>query len=272
MDLWHITLSSTTRHALFPSEVHRCRAVGALAGVCGEELALFCIVDDHLHLVVLCDRRRCSTIARATKLALAPIVATTMQPCHIKRVNGRSHLMELHRYLLQQPAHHDLSCHPALWTGSCFLDLIGARRLSGLRLRIEDVLPRGTIDRSLGHVGLGGWRPVLAGADEVRAAGAPALVAAASTSCGAEPGLVGRRAAAVRARRVACALGRAAGLPTSELAWALGVHRGSARKLAVGEVHPRDLAAARTYLALASAVRAAPRLEMDVPGNGRRRA
>ncbi len=29
-------------------------------------------------------------------------------------------------YLLRQPSHHDLQVHPALWTGSCFLDLVGA--------------------------------------------------------------------------------------------------------------------------------------------------
>jgi hypothetical protein len=34
-------------------------------------------------------------------------------------------------YLLKQPVKHGLDVHPALWTGSCFLDLIGARLIPG---------------------------------------------------------------------------------------------------------------------------------------------
>jgi hypothetical protein len=271
MQPWQLTTSSITRHALFPSEAQRREAVRAVVRVCERELVQFCIVDDHVHVVVLCDRARCGHMARGLKLALAPIAAVPINPVRIGTIHGRNHMTEIHRYVLQQPAHHDLSVHPALWSGSCFLDLVGARWIPGLRLRLVDVLPRLSVTDSLACVGLRGWTPAPAESTQVRSLGSRALVDAAAAACAASPELTSRCAEVSRARRVACVLARQAGVPISEMSWALGVHPGSARKLAGSDVEPQALAAARTYLALEQAVRAAPPFRIpDKTGSGNR--
>jgi hypothetical protein len=259
---WHLTTSSTTRHTLFPSEALRRDAVLAIVRVCQRELVQFCVVDDHVHVVVLCDRERCGHLSRGLKLALAPIAAVPLNPVHISTVHGHNHMLEIHRYVLQQPAHHDLASHPALWSGSCVLDLVGARWIPDLELRLYDTLPRVSVESSLAHVGLPSARLAAVGPGELRAAGAMAIVTAASVACAAAPELRGRRAEEVRARRVACALAREAGIPLSEMCWALDIHPGSARKLATADVELEALAATRMYLALEAAVRSAPPFQL----------
>ncbi len=258
MQPWHLSTASTTRHSLFPSEALRRRAVRTIARVAADELVEFCVVDDHVHTIVLCDRARCGELARMLKLALGPVAAVPMKPFYIGTIHGRNHMEETHRYVLRQPGHHGLSCHPALWSGSCFLDLVGARWIPGLRLRLGEVLPRLTLHRTCEIVGLRA-APIAPAPDGlVRAAGPSALVAAAAAACGAAPELVGRRAETSRARRIACVLARQVGVPLPELSWALGTHPGSTRKLAASEVEPELLAAVRVYLSLDRAVRALP--------------
>ena len=259
---WHLTTSSTTRHAIFPDEASRREAVLTVARVCHDELVLFCVVDDHVHVVVLCDRSRCGLLSRGLKLALGAIAAVPLTPVHISPVHGRNHMVEIHRYVLQQPAHHDLRCHPALWSGSCFLDLEGARYIPGLRLRLEDVLPRASIETSCSYVGLSGRSATELGADEVRAAGPRALTSAAAVACAAAPALQGRNAETARARRAACVLARWAGVPLREMSWALDIHPGSARKLAGSSVEPQALSSTLTYLALQQEVSSAPAVQL----------
>jgi len=55
MKYWHLTFSSDGRHPLFPSECLRRAALWAIARVKKCEILLFCIVDDHLHLVIRCE-------------------------------------------------------------------------------------------------------------------------------------------------------------------------------------------------------------------------
>ena len=69
--LWHITFSSDGRLPLFAGEAGRLSALHRLAAVAGREAILYSIVDDHLHLLVLCCRARVSrrvdgTARRAT--------------------------------------------------------------------------------------------------------------------------------------------------------------------------------------------------------------
>jgi len=271
MQPWHLTLSSTTRHALFPSESLRREAVRAVVRVCGDELVQFCIVDEHVHVVVLCDRRRCGYLGRALKLALAPIAAVPMQPVYTGTIHGRNHMEEVHRYVLQQPAHHNLTGHPALWSGSCFLDLAGARWIPGLELRLQDVLPRVTLAKSCGHLCLPISHLGLAGQEEIRALGPKVLVAASASACTAAPELLGRRAETARARRAACVLARGAGIPTSEMSWALAIHPGSVRKLAGQAVEPEALDAVRRLVTLEQVVRLAPPFQLPDKSRGGRR-
>ncbi len=250
MQLWHLTLSARTRHALFPSEALRLLAVHKLIQACGDALVVFCVADDHLHWVVLCDVRRRADIARAVKLVVAGLSPVETKPVHFEPVHGRNHMMTLLRYVLRQPEHHGLPGHSALWVGSCFSDLVGARWVPGLRLRLFDVLPRCTVADVFEALGLDRHqlRPVPVG--ELRAVGVQALVGAAAAACGAPSELRGKRTAVVRARRAACSLAREAGIPTREVSWALGVHPGNARKLLTSPVSPEALLATRVWLAL----------------------
>ena len=218
---------------------------------------LFCIVDEHVHVVVLCDRRRCGYLARALKLALAAIAVVPLQPVYTGIIHGRNHMEKTHRYVLQQPAHHNLAGHPALWSGSCFLDLSGARCIPGLQLRLHDVLPRVTLEKSFEHLCLAASPLRPASPDEIRALGSKALVTAAASACAAAPELQGRQAETARARRAACVLARASGIPMTEMSWALEIHPGSARKLAGQDVAPEVLDAVCTFLALQKSVQCA---------------
>ena len=68
MQLWHLTYSSRTRHALFPSEQLRRAALRRLLQVVAAEVVLFCLVDDHLHLVLCCDEARAALLGRSVRL------------------------------------------------------------------------------------------------------------------------------------------------------------------------------------------------------------
>ncbi len=255
---WHLSTASSTRHAIFPTEALRRRAVLTIARVCRGELVEFCVVDDHVHVIVLCGRARAGVLARALKLALGRLAAVPLKPVYIGTVHGRNHMLETHRYVLRQPAHHGLAGHPALWSGSCLLDLVGARWAPGISLRLREVLPRLPLTSSLETVGLPATKLIPATPEEIRAVGSKALVAAAASACAAAPAVEGRGAQETRARRAACVLGREAGLPPSELAWALRIHRASANKAARNGAEAEALLATRTHLALESAVLAAP--------------
>jgi hypothetical protein len=67
---WQFTIASTTRHPLFPTEASRLQAVLAICRVFGEILTMFCVVDDHVHLVVFCEEEQCWIHARSFKLCM----------------------------------------------------------------------------------------------------------------------------------------------------------------------------------------------------------
>jgi hypothetical protein len=174
MALWHLTLASDGRLPLFPTEAERRLGLLALVRVALHELVLFCIVDDHLHAVLLAALERIGQLRSALSRALG------LAGSSVKQVESRSHMQWLVRYLVTQPAHHKLCDHPALWSGSCFQDLVGARALDGLRLRLAEALPRLRLEELCEMAGLG-WRvPVPVDDQAVRAAGAPRLAAAAA--------------------------------------------------------------------------------------------
>ncbi len=247
-----LTFASTTRHALFPEERRRREALHIIGRVAGGCVVLFALVDDHLHLVLLCEREAAGIHARALLLALRPVVAVELAPAHVSEVRGRAHLEWLVRYLLEQPAHHGIAEHPALATGSCFSDLVGARCVPGLVLRVPTALPRYRLREAYAIVGLPPERLEPASDDHVRALGAQRLVDAAGFAVGAPPAS-GRDAASVHARRVAAQLASAAGLHVDELAHAMGVTRDAAHRIGHRPAAPELVAATRMRLALEAA-------------------
>jgi len=251
MAVWHLGFSSTKRGALYPDEAQRRRAVHALVAVAGDHLALFNIVKEHKHALI----RKQGSITKLggdIKRALSAVSEEPLNDPWSERIEGTKHKEALLRYFLRQPSHHDADEHDALWTGSCFLDLAGARIIDGLRLQIWDLLPN--VSRSIiyRHVGLPSVEPVTL--EEIRMLGAVRLVAAASAALAADPRLLGKGKLERRGRNLAVELGRQACISSSEMRWALAVPERSYYHALKQPVDERDMIAVRRRLALEEAV------------------
>ncbi len=228
---WHLNISSVSRLALFPSPDHTREAVRKLVEILGDDLALFCVVDDHLHVVLVCDERTLQPRVRALTRSVRALAAVEVNPTHVRRVEGRKHMQTLLDYVLRQPSKHDLLVHPALWEGGCLPDLVGARRLPGLRLRIMEALPRATQADALCAVGLPEARLEPMDLHTVRTLGPARLLSAAAAATCSDPRLRSKRRGAADARRAACSLAKKAGITMSELAWQLGVTPRACRRM-----------------------------------------
>ncbi|RME22006.1 MAG: hypothetical protein D6798_16865 [Deltaproteobacteria bacterium] len=250
---------------MFPSEDLRRQAVRALARVGGPALLLFCVVDDHVHVVVLCDDDRVGVLARSLLLALRPLAGPGISPAHVRPVQGRSHLMWLVGYCLAQPSKHRIGAHPALWSGSCFLDLVGARVLPGYAPPLREALPRLRGRVCFEHVGLPARPLQPLDDDALREVTATALVAAASAALAAPPDLPGNSALVVTCRRAVAQLGKAAGFTAAQLARALRIQPNAVRRLARAPVPPGVLPAVRRRLALEARVAGQPMLVAEAP-------
>jgi hypothetical protein len=235
---------------LFPSEEARRRAVHTLARILGPLIVCFCIVDDHVHLVVGIDRRGSfSMVGRGVRAALGRLASAPLAAPHVKPIDSRSHLQNVVGYLLRQTDRHGLDAHPATWSGSSFQDFIGARVVPGMTGRIRELLPRFRRRDAMRIVGLNDELVPLE-QDAVRALGAPRIVRAAAAVHAAPPSLSGRPPAVVSARRTAVHLAHASGVSPGEVAWALGVTGRSLRRLRQGPVSATAIRATRLRLAL----------------------
>lgn len=248
MECWHLTWSSDGRMPFFPNESVRRTAVRAICRAVGQELALFSFVDEHLHTVPVCSAGRRSRLATAVALTLGPIVRASLGAVHPRAVESRSHLQRLVRYNIEQPVRHNLGVHPALWSGSCFQDLVGARVVDGLDLRIWDALPRMHSNDLYEVVGLPIVKPVMV--EQLRALGSKRLVKAAAAAVAADPDLGGRSRPVVRARRAVAHLGQGAGISLAEVAWSLRVTSRCVRMLIAAPAEPALDGAIRLQLAL----------------------
>jgi hypothetical protein len=249
---WHLTYSADGRFPLFPDESSRRRAVRALARVAGRNMVLFCIVDEHVHVVLLTrGKKEASRLGVGILFALRPLASTHIEPPYPRPVTTRSHLNWLLRYVLTQPTHHGLQVSPALWSGSCFQDLSGARVLDGLELRTAEAMPRLQSREVLSMVGLPAGQELRPATNtEVREAGAARVVAAVASALGVGPELAGNTPVIVRARRAAIAVCDQAGIARTEACWALGLSPRTARHLATKPGDPVASRAARVRLRL----------------------
>jgi len=223
MPVWQLVFSSSKRDALLPDEAQRRWAVRTLVAVTGPHLLLFSLVNEHKHTMVRHGDKGIKAFGGKVQRALNAVVEEPLGEPWIERVEGTKHKAYLLRYYLTQPSHHDVGLHDALWTGSCFLDLAGARIIDGLNLPIWDLLPGTPRNALWKHVGLPqhGIEPVTP--EQIRVLGAVRLVAATSAALAADPQLKGKSRLALRARALAAQLGRDAGIPPREVRWALGV-------------------------------------------------
>jgi len=256
MAVWHLTLESKGRQHLFPAEESLRAAVRALAAAAGGETLLFCVVDDHVHVVVCCDRARAGRLAQAVSTTLRPLATVpTKRLADIAPVEDRRHMERLVGYLVKQPPHHNLPVHPALWTGSCFPDLIGARAIRALGQPLLKFLPRFRLTEVMEYVGLEPRLPEPASDAAIRAAGATRLVSAVNAALALPDGGAGNRWEVVLARVVTSALASTAGIATGETAAALGKTMRCVQRRALDtRIDDTVLKAVRTRLTLEDAV------------------
>ena len=220
MRWWHLTFSSPRRANVFGNETTRRSAVRAIVRVSGEALLLFCVVDDHVHVVVVCREAKVPNLRRALAIALSSLSGERLVS-HVQPVESRAHLVRLVTYLLRQPGHHGLAGHLATYSGSCFQDLIGARQIDGFSLHIARELPRMRLQPVYSAVGLP-ERPLVPADDEaIRRVGASRLVDASFAALAADPSRRGRAAPCALARRLAAHVSSVAGIARADLAWAL---------------------------------------------------
>ncbi len=254
MQPWQIRLSSDGRHPMFPTEPQLRGAVRVLAHTLGREAALFSIVDDHIHVVLHCERGMVTWRARSLCRVMRARAVTLIAPSYISPVQSRSHMQRLVGYTLNQTRHHDLPAHPALWTGSCFADLVGARALPGLEPKLAQALPRMKRWTLCKAVGLREQDLVPLEPGELRTLGAARILSAAAAVLAVGPNLeeAGRQRFLVRV--LTAQVGASANVPREELAWVLGCTRRHIQRLEQAPIQETLLQMVCVRLAIEQAV------------------
>jgi hypothetical protein len=230
--LFQLRFSSKTRQPLFPDEAHRRTAIQSLAGVMLGRLVCFGFVDDHGHIVAFDTGQHIGRLGGSLQLALEAVAAQPLEEVWHDPVKDRAHLKSLLRYQLNQTFRHGVPCSPALWTGSSFLDVIGARLVEGLELRLFEALPRLVVEDVLSMVGLTAGAIRAAPDGTVRALGVERLKRAAAAAFAVDPELEGNDQPTVNARRVVARLARSARIAVSDVMWVLDCSRSGASRMA----------------------------------------
>jgi hypothetical protein len=228
--LWQLRLSSRKRLPLFPTEASQRAAVRALAAATQGHLVLFSLLYEHGHIVVFCSEGRVGLLGRSIRWMLGRCASQVIEPLWRELIEGRNHLRSFLRYVLTQIDHHRVPAHPALWTGSCLLDLVGARWLPRLRLRLAEALPDLHLDQVLSPLGLPRLRP--AGDELVRSLGTTRLREAACAALAVDSQLPGRSADVVTVRRLIVQVARKLGVPWPEVSRVLPVSEPTLFRLA----------------------------------------
>ncbi|MBT3220857.1 MAG: hypothetical protein HN348_17370 [Proteobacteria bacterium] len=248
MHSYQVTLSRKGRPTLFVTSEDLTWAVATIVRTTHGKSPLFSIVDEHVHVVIPGDAfavgRMCSGLVRAFNHKLG----YKLNKAHISLVNGGDHLDTLIAYYLRQPAKHDLNTgHPALWPGSCFMDLIGARCLSGFdRHLIHRHLPRLRTERFTRVIGL---PPIIPATDqELKLAGLTQLAQ------GAKAATDGKSEQQRRGRVAIAQLAKHLGFRNLDIAEVLQTHPRTIGKLASAPAEPRLVQAIRLQISLNNAI------------------
>lgn len=242
MELHQIVLTAERerRFPLFTEEKHYLDALHRIGKMCQGNLVLFALIAEHLHLITRLARAAAGRLAQRVLLTLRPIVQTPLATSYIKEVDGPGHMYRSVRYELEQPKKHGMPGPVALWPGSCFPELTGARVIPGLELRIKEALPTFQVRRALRIVGIPGDEIRPAGRQQLRAAGAARLVAATASAFGIEPNLKGHRSCEIAARRALAHIAAKIEIPAPEVKFVTGLDEHTLwrlRQRAVSSVH-----------------------------------
>lgn len=253
MQAFHVTIVTAGRLPMFLEEGPRRAALHVLGRIFPKRLVVFAVVDDHVHLVVFATPEEVGLLARDLVFGLTPLASVALEQPHIAPVTDDRHMRSLVRYSLEQFVHHGIGEHPAISSGSCYPEMVGARTIHGLELQLERAFPReGTRPDPAPIVGLPSAPLAPASLLAVRRLGAYRLGIAAAFAAG-TGGLPGLDPVNVAARRAAAHLGMEAEIDNGELAFALGMDRNTVRRLQSRAADPALVLAIRTRLALEQA-------------------
>src|SRR5436190_7438197 len=249
----HLTFSSDGRHPLFPTLERRRAAIRRIAAI-GPEVILFCVVDDHAHVVIDATvPKRVGRIAAGLFHALRPIAAAPLLKAYVRPVETRRHLDWLaDDYILSQATKHGLAGHAAVYEGNCFVDLIEARAMFDppLATRLAKAMPRYRLRRAYRAVGLAEEPLQPVSNEQLRALGATKIAAATEAALAAPPGMKGNSAVERLGRRTVAHLTHAAGIGSPECAFALGIDVATVSRLYERPVPTRVQRAVRLWLSL----------------------
>ena len=238
MTIHHMTVSTAGRLSLARNETERRTLVRAFTARGRERLLAFGLVDDHAHAVISTERPR--LVARDLRRSLAGVRPDLeLDTPHLKRVDTRRYLTWLLNYLASQPLKHGINVHPALWTGSCFQDLVGARLLSPFSCGpLREALPRLRMRTLYREVGLEEISLAPAPDTWLRYAGPARLASLAAGVYGVGPELVGRAQNLTAARALAAGVAAKLGISRAALSRSLGISRQSTARLARRQLDP----------------------------------
>jgi hypothetical protein len=240
VEFFHSTFASDGRMPAFATEVQRRASVRALVRTAGSRLALFCLADEHAHVVSAGTRAETGHLGRAVRASLSNASGVAIDAARIRPVESRSHAEWLARqYIVGQPGKHHLPDDPALYSGSCFQDLVGARQV--VDLCIAELLPRFRIEDVMPAVGLPPQRIAPVGKEDIRRLGVTRVAEAAAAALALDD-LRGLTPSVVAARRVAVQLCERASIARPEIAHGLGLSLRAVRMIAA---EPFDVTLAR---------------------------
>ena len=261
--LFHITHSTQGRIALTRNHDELRDLVSAVSRAC-RALALFCAVDDHLHLVPRTALPR--FLARDVIRSIHRVLPDArFQTPFVRPVASRKHLERLVSYLLGQPRHHALPVHPALWPGACLPDLLGARLLPGFDPRVlAGELPRLRGRDLLRAVALPDRPFEPAGDEQLAEVGLEGLIGLAVDVFAVSAQLVGRCERVVAARTLIAQAAARVGLRRGAVAERLRVTDRGMRRLVQRQLGPAPHEALRRALSLRLLVRDAVPIDVHL--------
>lgn len=240
---WHVTGRLTLDRLIADGTAARREAARTLLGLAPRYgLLAFAIPDDHLHLLLACDRVTAGRAANKAEGALVKRLRLPVgfEPARIRPVQSLGHLNNAFHYILRQGAHHQSSGDPLsectnLW------DLLGLRITgAGCIPRVRSALPRLQRAELLAH---------LPSAD-TPAVPNPARLADAAAAAIARPDLGGHHPETIAARAAAARLGLELGLTAHATGRLLDTSPRTLRRLARQPARPTLTTAIRRQLAL----------------------
>lgn len=223
-ELAHIMISTDGDLAMARDETERRQLVRAVVGVAAGRLAVFNLVDQHLHLLARSDwpARLADSVRRVLRSRLGGL---ELRPPNVKPIRSRDHLLNCVGYILRQTDRHEIGgSNPALWTGSAFLDIVGARILYGFDLAVlVQEVPRLKKRELYEQVGLEPVELVPASDADLLRAGPARIAELAASVFAASPTYAGRRDETVKARALAAHVADGLDIATAEIARFIGV-------------------------------------------------